>query len=89
MIEIFLKFAPKGPINIIPALVQIGRRQAIIWTNDGQFTDAYMQHWASMNQQNLSSGIIFLNAEISLIDCLSNGFYVMILHFQKSIYNHP
>ena len=34
-----LKFVPKGPINYIPALVQImawqhNRRQAIIWTND-------------------------------------------------------
>ena len=36
-IQISLKFVPKGPINNIPALVQImaWRRQAIIWTNDG------------------------------------------------------
>ena len=25
------------------------RRQAIIWTNDGLFTDAYMRHSASMS----------------------------------------
>ena len=25
------------------------RRQAIIWTNDGQITDAYMRHSASMS----------------------------------------
>ena len=25
------------------------RRQAIIWNNDGHFTDAYMRHSASMN----------------------------------------
>ena len=25
------------------------RRQAIIWTNDGKFTDAYMRHSASMS----------------------------------------
>ena len=25
------------------------RRQAIIWTNDGQFIDAYMRHSASMS----------------------------------------
>ena len=25
------------------------RRQAIIWTNDGYFTDAYMRHSASMS----------------------------------------
>ena len=50
-IEISLKFVPKGPINNIPALVQImaWRRQAIIWTNDGQITDAYMCHTASMS----------------------------------------
>ena len=40
-INISLKFVPKGPINNIPALVQIMasvapvRRQAIVWTNDG------------------------------------------------------
>ena len=28
-------FVLKGPIN---------RREAIIWTNDGQFSDAYMRH---------------------------------------------
>ena len=44
-IKISLKFVPKGPINNIPALVQI----MIIWTNDGQFTNAYMRHSASMS----------------------------------------
>ena len=39
-IKISLKFVPKGPINNIPAMVQIMalapcRQQAIIWTNDG------------------------------------------------------
>ena len=39
-LKISLKFVPKGPINNIPALVQINgltlsRLQAIIWTNDG------------------------------------------------------
>ena len=53
-IKISLKFAPKGQINNIPALVQINglapaRRQAIISTNDGKFTDAYMRHSASMS----------------------------------------
>ena len=27
-------------------------RQAIIWANDGYFTDAYMRHSASMSQGN-------------------------------------
>ena len=27
----------------------LNRRQAIIWTNDGEFTDAYMHHTASMS----------------------------------------
>ena len=43
-IKISLKFVPKGPINNIPALVQ-----AITWTNDGYFTDAYLRHSASMS----------------------------------------
>ena len=39
-ITISPKFVPKGPVNNIPALVQImalvlTRRHAIIWTNDG------------------------------------------------------
>ena len=35
-IKISLKFVPKGPINNIPALVQImAKIKAIIWTNDG------------------------------------------------------
>ena len=28
----------------------LSRRQAIIWTNDGYFTDAYMRHSASTSQ---------------------------------------
>ena len=40
-VKISLKFV--GPIN------NIHRRQAIIWTNDGKFTDAYMRHSASMS----------------------------------------
>ena len=35
-IKFSLKFVAEGPINNIPALVQImAWRQAIIWTNDG------------------------------------------------------
>ena len=34
-IKVSLKFVPKGPININPALVQRVAWQAIIWTNDG------------------------------------------------------
>ena len=52
-IKFSLKFIPKGSINNIPALVQLmaWRRPAIIWTNDGLFTDAYMymRHLASMS----------------------------------------
>ena len=39
-----------GAINNIPTLVQI-RCQAIIWTNAGWFTDAYMRHSAPMMHQ--------------------------------------
>ena len=53
-IKISLKFVPKGPINNIPALVQI---MAWRWTGDKplsepmmtQFNDAYMRHSASMS----------------------------------------
>ena len=42
-IKISLQFVPSGPINNIPALVQIGaRRQAIIWINVDMFIDLYM-----------------------------------------------
>ena len=54
LIKISLKFVPKDPINNIPSLAQIyglasARRQAIIWTNDGEFIDAYMCYSASMS----------------------------------------
>ena len=52
-IKISLKFVPKGPINNIPALVQI-----MAWHRPGdeplskpmmaRLTDAYMSHLASM-----------------------------------------
>ena len=53
-IKLSLKFVPKGRINKIPALVSDNglaptRRQAIIWTNDGKFIDAYMRHSAAMS----------------------------------------
>ena len=50
-IKISLNFVHKGPINNIPALVQIMAwcRPGIIWTNDDYFTDAYMCHSASMS----------------------------------------
>ena len=34
-IKFLLKFVPKGSINNIQTLFQPGRRQAIIWNNDG------------------------------------------------------
>ena len=53
-IEISLKSVPKGPINNIPALVQV-----MAWRRPGdkplsdlmmvKFTDAYMRHSASMS----------------------------------------
>ena len=53
-LKISLKFVPEVLIDNIPALVQImawrrARWQAIIWTNDGYFTDAHIcatrPHW--------------------------------------------
>ena len=51
-IDISLNFVPNGHFNNIPAMVQClapTRWQAIIWTNDGKFTEAYMRHSASMS----------------------------------------
>ena len=36
-------FVPRGQISNIPAFPD-GQHQAIIWTNDGKLTDAYMHH---------------------------------------------
>ena len=52
-IKIPLKIVSKGSINNFSFGSDNGlaprRRQAIIWTNDGYFTDAYMRHSASMS----------------------------------------
>ena len=54
-LKISLKFVPKGPINNIPTLVQVmawfrpgDNWQAIIWTNGGRLTDAYLHCSASL-----------------------------------------
>ena len=46
-----LKFVRKGPINNIGSdnVLAPSRRQGIIWTSDGQSTDAYMRHSASIS----------------------------------------
>ena len=51
-------FVPKGQIKNIPSIgsgnvLAPTRRQAIIWTNDGKFADAYMRHSASMSYTKL------------------------------------
>ena len=83
-IEISLKFVPKGPINNIPALVQI-----MAWRRSGDkplsepmmvnLSDAYMRHSASMswNKHPLISIKISIKVNISLINvhikvCLQN-----------------
>ena len=50
-IKISLKFVPKGSNSSIGSDNGLApaRRQAVIWTNDGRFTDAYMGHSASMS----------------------------------------
>ena len=52
-VRISIKISLKGPISNISALVQIMAwcrpRQAFVWTNDDQFTDAYIRHSASMS----------------------------------------
>ena len=53
-IKISLKFVLRGPINNVNIGSDNGLvltwQQAIIWTNDGYFTYAYMHHSASMSQ---------------------------------------
>ena len=61
LIKISLKFVPKGPINNIPAFVQI-----MVWRQSGDkplsepmmvlFNEAYMRHSASMSFITSSSG---------------------------------
>ena len=50
-IKISLKIVPKSPITNIATLVGLvpNKQQAIIWTNDGWITHAYMRHSASMS----------------------------------------
>ena len=52
-LSIKISFVPNGPINNIPALDQNDlvpiRRQALLWTNDDYFTDAYMRRSPSMS----------------------------------------
>ena len=47
------RFVPKGSINIFHIGSDNGaapiRRQAIVWTNDGLFNNAYVRHSASMS----------------------------------------
>ena len=65
-IKISLKFALKGSINNIPALVQImasARRQAIIWTNDGI---VYWRIYASLSFNGLK--IFFINFITEVVD---------------------
>ena len=64
MIEFRLKFQwslfPRVQLTYSSIGSDIGlapsRRQAIIWTNDGWFTDAYIRHSASMSLKKISSG---------------------------------
>ena len=51
-IKLSLKFVPNWQYSITGSDNGLGssRRQAIIWTNDGCITDAYMRHSASMSQ---------------------------------------
>ena len=56
--KISLKFDPKSPIDKYTSIGSdndsvLTRRKAIIWTNDGKFTDAYMHHSASMDKSSM------------------------------------
>ena len=47
--EYITEVFPEGQIHNIPSLVHIMARLAIIWTNYGQFIEAYMCHSASIS----------------------------------------
>ena len=48
--KISLKFVPKRYSSIgLDNGLATARRQAIMWTNDGLFSDAYMRHSAPMS----------------------------------------
>ena len=44
-LEVQLTFSNIGSDNSLA----LARRQAMIWTNEGKFTEAYMRHLASMS----------------------------------------
>ena len=70
-IQISMKFVPNRLINNI-ALLSPGRRQAIIWINDGYFTDAHMRHcqwvkvkaWWYLIQETIES-LYFTNSKVN------------------------
>ena len=47
-------------------------RQAIVWINDGLFTDTYMRNSASMSKQHVGCVIHMYDA------CLANGINIVI-----------
>ena len=59
--KISLKFFPNGHIKIFQYWIRLwlGVVQAIIWTNHGQFTDAYMRHLALMCWIYVDMSILF------------------------------
>ena len=58
----FAEVFSNNPINNNPALVYIMtyRRQAIIWTNDGNFSNAYMRQLAAMSWYKCSGLMLIL-----------------------------
>ena len=76
-----------GPINNTSALP--GRCQAIIWMNDGEFTDAYMRHSASSvgcrnGEKQITDLKLKLNELISVFAVVAAGlddmFEVMVFY---------
>ena len=63
-IKISLKFVPKGPVNNIPALVQMApiKQQAIIWANDGL---AYWCKYASLSLNELTGSSLYQYQNLS------------------------
>ena len=86
MIKISLKFIPKGPVNNIPALVQI-----MAWRRTGdkplsepmvtKFADTYIRHSASMSLYVIYFGDTFL----SILERVLNTFDDLYPKFSKEL----
>ena len=68
-VKISLNFVPMGPIDNIPALVQMGRRQAIICTNVDVF------YWRIYSSLGLNELIVCRDSHLDLLSQTDDSYY--------------